>query len=65
MKNPIINLNLKVVDLINLRTRVWDRNKLKDLFYQEDILRIQKMKLMLSKEEFWVWKYNRGGEYSV
>lgn len=54
MKNLIIDLNFKVADLINQRVRGWNITKLEELFYQEDILRIQKMKPILSKEDFWV-----------
>lgn len=52
MKNPIIDLNLKVVDLLNYRDRGWNRTKLKDLFYQEDITRIFRMKPVTSRMIF-------------
>lgn len=54
MKNLIIDLNLRVGDLINHRSRSWDRTKLKDLFYQEDISRIHRMKPAVLRNDYWV-----------
>lgn len=38
MKNPIIDLSLKVKDLIEPGSKRWHVDKLKDLFYQETLI---------------------------
>lgn len=65
MKNTFIDLNLKVKDLIDHRAKRWDRDKLNELFFHEDVERILRIKLVVAKNDYRIWKYNRSGAFSV
>ena len=65
IKNPIIDIDLRVSDLIDYERRDWIKEKLDDLFYPEDIKCILKSRPVISKDDFWVWGHNRSGDYSV
>ncbi|CAA7016072.1 unnamed protein product [Microthlaspi erraticum] len=65
MKNDRINIDLKVEELIDFSSRGWDRGKLDDLFYPDDVQRILKHKPVVSKDDFLVWKLNKSGQFSV
>lgn len=45
IKNPLINIDLIVADLIDFRNRDWDLLKLEELFYPGDIIKIRKKNL--------------------
>lgn len=65
MMNPIINLEMKVSDLINQETGVWRRDVLEANFFPGDVDIILKKKTVVTVEDFWCWKYYRSGEYTV
>lgn len=65
IKNCIIDICLTVNQLIDFRSRNWKRRRLEELFYQENINLILKMKPIVSRKDFWLWKQNKNGEYSV
>lgn len=65
MKNIFVDLLLKVSDLIDHQNICWNLEKLRDLFYEEDIERILAMKTAFGEEDYWVWLHNRHGSYSV
>ncbi|KAG2310496.1 hypothetical protein Bca52824_022053 [Brassica carinata] len=65
MKNILVNIELKVSDLIDFQNRSWYLDKLHELFYEEDVATILKMKTVFDQEDYWVWLHNRNGSYSV
>lgn len=65
MKNPIVNLNLKVSDLLIQDTGQWNREVLDENFFPTDVEKILKIKAAVGCEDFWCWKHNRSGEYTV
>lgn len=44
IKNPVIDIDLRVSDLIDYERRDWIKDKLEDLFYPEDVKCILKSK---------------------
>lgn len=65
IKNLFINIDLKVSELIDPITKSWIPEKINDLFYPVEAAVILKNKPVVSKEDFWVWKFNKSGDYSV
>ena len=65
IKNSIIDIDPRVSDLIDRSKRDWIKEKLEALFYPEDVALILKTRPVISKEDFWVWRYNKSGQYSV
>ncbi|XP_019092333.1 PREDICTED: uncharacterized protein LOC109129144 [Camelina sativa] len=65
MKNPLINLELKVQDLIDPVTKGWDSNSLQEHFFPRDIVLIRKIKPVVSSSDYMCWQHNKSGEYSV
>lgn len=65
MKNILIDLNLKVSDLLIPNSHVWDIQKLEELFYQEDINLIQKIKPVIDSPDFFCWNHTKSGDYAV
>lgn len=65
MKNPIINLEMKVSDLLNHETGEWRRDVLEENFFPGDVEMILKKKPVISVDDFWCWKHTRSGEYTV
>lgn len=65
MKNPIVNLELKVGDLIHQETGEWNREFLEENFFHGDIEIITKLHTAVGCEDYWCWKHNRSGEYTV
>lgn len=65
IKNPLINIDLLVSDLIDFRKRDWLIDKLDDLFYPDDVVKIRVNKPVVGMEDFWIWKHNKSGDYSV
>lgn len=65
IKNPLIDIDMIVEDLIDVEARDWDRDVLEDLFYPNDILLILSKKPVVSKDDFWCWELTKSGEYSV
>lgn len=65
MKNSLVDLNLKVKDLLIPNSHMWNIPKLNDLFYPQDIAIISKIKPVINSEDFYCWNHTRSGEYSV
>ena len=65
MKKIMVDLELKVCDLLELVSRTWQIDKLKELFFEEDIQRILKMKPVMEEDDYWTWVDNKNGSYSV
>ncbi|KAL9813246.1 putative ribonuclease H domain, reverse transcriptase zinc-binding domain-containing protein [Arabidopsis thaliana] len=64
-RNYFFNPGLRVCDLLDQRRRDWDEQILDELFLPEDIIRIKKIKPVVSQDDFYVWKFNRSGDFSV
>ncbi|XP_010495246.1 PREDICTED: uncharacterized protein LOC104772313 [Camelina sativa] len=65
IKNTIIDINLQVKDLIDFERRDWDIQKLEFHFLPIDIARILKSKPVVDKEDIFVLKHNKSGDFSV
>ncbi|KAF8108218.1 hypothetical protein N665_0113s0008 [Sinapis alba] len=65
MKKFLIDLNLRVKDLMLPNSHLWNMDKLNDLFYPQDIAIMIKIKPVISSEDFYCWNHTRSGEYSV
>lgn len=65
IKNIFIDMNLRVKYLIDRSTRGWNRAKLNELFYSDDVQLIVKKKQVIMQPDYWCWKHNRSGAYSV
>lgn len=63
--NSIFDVALKVNSLLNPRTGFWDEDVLFDLFLPQDIARIKAIKPVASQEDFFVWQFNKSGDFSV
>lgn len=65
MKNPLVDLCLRVSDLIDIQKRNWNMEKLHELFYSADVLFIIDKKPVVSKNDYWCWIHNKSGDYTV
>ncbi|KAG7547654.1 Ribonuclease H domain [Arabidopsis suecica] len=65
IKNTFINPDLRVKELIDVSRRDWDLQKLNFHFFPEDVNRIRLLKPVVSVDDFWSWKFNKSGDYSV
>lgn len=65
MKNILIDINLRVSDLIDLSSGSWKQESLAELFYQRDIDLILKKKPVMAQRDYWVWNHTRNGDYTV
>ncbi|KAG2299108.1 hypothetical protein Bca52824_035580 [Brassica carinata] len=65
MKNILVDLELRVSDLIDHQNKCWNMEKLEELFYDEDIRRILEMRTTFNQKDYWVWLHNRNGSYSA
>lgn len=65
MKNTLIDLNLRVKDLLRPNSHHWDMDRLHELFYPQDIAIITRTKPVISSEDFFCWNHTRSGAYSV
>ena len=65
MKNILIDLNLRVSDLLLDNSHHWNLSLLNDLFYPPDIEIILKIKPVISSPDFFIWNHTRSGEYAV
>lgn len=54
MMNPIINLDLLVTDLIDIRSKTWNREKLEENFFPGDVNLILNLTPALDAEDLWV-----------
>lgn len=64
-KNYFFDVCLKVNSLIDPISRTWDFEALGDHFFEEDIERIKKIRPVTSRDDFYTWKYNKSGDFSV
>ncbi|KAG7578883.1 Endonuclease/exonuclease/phosphatase [Arabidopsis thaliana x Arabidopsis arenosa] len=64
-KNYFFDVCLKVNSLIDPISRTWDFEALVDHFFEEDIERIKKIRPVSSRDDFYTWKYNKSGDFSV
>ena len=65
IKNITFNVNLRVRELIDFQSRRWNTQALEEVFVPSDIQILLKNQPVTSKEDFWAWKYNKSGAYSV
>lgn len=65
IKNCIFNVNSRVRDLIDFQNRRWNLEALEEVFVPLDIQTLLKNQPVTTKEDFWVWKFNKSGAYSV
>lgn len=64
-KSILFDLELRVCDLIDPQTKTWDRGKLADNFFQQDIDLILKLKPAWGDRDAYEWVRNKWGAYSV
>ncbi|KAG7572675.1 Reverse transcriptase zinc-binding domain [Arabidopsis suecica] len=64
-KNLFFDVALRVSSLLNPRTGFWDKDFLNDLFFPEDIIRIKAVKPVMAQEDFYIWQYNKSGDFTV
>ena len=65
IKNCTFDLNLKVRSLIDFQARRWNHQALEEIFVPSDIEVLLRNQPVVTKEDFWVWKFNRSGAYTV
>lgn len=65
IKNDFIDPGLKVKDLIDFPRRDWNIDKLEEHFFPNDVRKIKAVKPVVSMEDFWVWKLNKSGDFTV
>ena len=64
-KNYFFDSMLKVKDIISADGNHWNYDKLQELFYPQDIKQILKFPPVKSRSDFWIWKFNKSGDFSV
>ncbi|XP_010495688.1 PREDICTED: uncharacterized protein LOC104772818 [Camelina sativa] len=57
--------NLRASDLIDVVRRDWDPQKLSENFFPDDVQRILQIRPVVVSEDFFSWKHNKNGEFSV
>lgn len=65
IKNYNFNVGLKVADLINPTTRRWDVQVLEENFVPGDVELISRKQPVLSREDFYTWRFNKSGQLTV
>ncbi|VVB01403.1 unnamed protein product [Arabis nemorensis] len=65
MKNPIVDLELRVDKLIDHRRRDWNLDLLRELFFPADFNLIISHKPVISMADHRVWMHTKSGDYSV
>lgn len=64
-KNYFFNVNLNVSELIDRRLGDWNQTTLEDLFVPGDILLIKRIRPAVLQDDFYIWKFNKSGDFSV
>lgn len=65
IKNCTFDLNLKMRSLIDFQARRWNHQALEEIFVPSDIEVLLRNQPVVTREDFWVWKLNRSGAYTV
>lgn len=65
MKNILVDLNLKVNQLLLNNSHSWNQDLIDDLFFPSDKEIILKIKPVIYSPDFFIWNHTRSGEYSV
>lgn len=64
MKNIFVDILMCIDKLMDQESKFWNLNTLLDLFYEDDVTRILKMKPVFEEDDYWVWQHNKHGCYS-
>lgn len=51
--------------MIDYQRRRWNKRRLEELFVPSDVRILEKNQPAVTENDFWEWKYNRNGVYSV
>lgn len=65
IKNYSFDVNLMVSSLIDPLTRRWNQQSLEEIFVPGDVKWMMENQPIPRKEDFWCWKFNRSGTFSV
>lgn len=65
IKNISFDVNLRARDLIDFQNRRWNMQALEEIFVPSDIQVLLRNQSVTSREDFWVWRYNKSGKYTV
>ncbi|KAG2333220.1 hypothetical protein Bca52824_004400 [Brassica carinata] len=65
IKNCTFDVNLKARAIIDFQARRWSTEKLEELFVPSDVKILMKYQPVINREDFWSWKFNKSGAYSV
>lgn len=65
MKNCLVDMYLKVEDIIDRPNISWKRDKLDDLFYPNDVKLILAQKPAVLRYDYKCWEHTKSGEYSA
>ena len=63
--HSLMNICLRVSDLIDPSSGLWNISLLRHLFHQDDVFRILSTKPLLAKKDSYCWAGNRSGIYSA
>ena len=61
LKTVPFNVNLRSRELIDFQSRRWNLQAMEKVFVPSDIQTMLKNQPVVSKEDFWVWKFNKSG----
>lgn len=64
-RNYFFNPDLRISELIDWDKRIWDPQKLEHHFLPQDIRRINMINLVTELDDFYSWKHNKSGDFSV
>ena len=64
-QNAIVDLTLRVSDLIDGQTETWDHNLVRQLIDEEDVNLVLNTKINLSRADKLIWGLSKNGKYDV